>query len=223
MAPHPDDHFLPFREIASPEEADLEYRKLTVGHALSELGIARGVQLDDAHLLVYTRALIDLDTELVVEACRYFGLQKRKDGETALPSVGDLRDRCRRIRAEQQRVEDERAYEEAYRRKHDVMPAARRAELDAWLAHCFDQITGGKPYPSMPGGTHDSLDVTYRCAECHDAGFVRVCECGRGICADCRYQRMAKCGCRPQPAPQVPPEPKPARRQRGTGWHRAGG
>jgi len=81
MAPHPDDHFLPFREIASPEEADLEYRKLTVGHALSELGIARGVQLDDAHLLVYTRALIDLDTELVVEACRYFGLQKRKDGD----------------------------------------------------------------------------------------------------------------------------------------------
>lgn len=213
MTPH-EDRNLPW---VPPDDGDWEYRRFTIGHAVAEMGIARAVQLDDAHLMVYANGLVDLDLELVVVACRHLGKQKRREGETALPSIGDIRDRCHQIRADEKRAEEQRAFDEAYHRANDPMPQARRDALNSWLKDAIRAVQHGHRAAPPPFKLQDSTDVTYKCADCHDTGWVRECHCGERGCRRCHYQRTLRCPCRPVPV-AAPPDPEPRRKRRGGGW-----
>lgn len=65
---------------------------LVVLEALSRLAIARGVVADDVQLDVYADALADVSADAVQAACVELSRQSRKDYETAMPSVGVIRD-----------------------------------------------------------------------------------------------------------------------------------
>jgi hypothetical protein len=204
------------------QAAEWEYRRGSVNHAVSCLAIARAVPMDDGQLRVYIDGLLDLDLELVEEACRALGKLKRQAGETALPSIGDIRDRCWEIRREQRRVEEDLAQEEAYHRDREVIPQAR-AEM--WKAH-LKAVIQAKRYGHRPPPSPIPLDdtrVTYQCGECHDTGWIPACHCEQRSCRDCRYRTVRRCPCRPQAAPHVPPPPNEPPRTRGGKWHRSGG
>ena len=66
---------------------------MVLAEALTRLAIARGATLDELTLDVYATSLEDLPAETVRRACLDLGRQPRKDFESALPSVGTIRER----------------------------------------------------------------------------------------------------------------------------------
>lgn len=204
----------------SSADPDIQFRRLTIVQAISELAMARAHEIDEAQIRVYTLALLELDLELVVQACGELAKQPRREGQTALPAVGDIIARCYKIREDEKKAAEERAFAEAYQRA-DVMPMARREALNDWLKRSIQAGTHGHRTPDPPFKLSDSLDATYRCHGCRDTGWMRECQCGRPGCRACFYGRMKRCGCQPQPMPVERPESKTPRR-RGQSWNRAG-
>jgi hypothetical protein len=67
--------------------------------SLTNLAAARSAVADEASLRIYTKLLADLSPILVSRACMELALEPRRDYETALPSVGTIRERAAALQA----------------------------------------------------------------------------------------------------------------------------
>lgn len=80
---------------------------VVAAEALSRLAIARATTLDDITLSVYLDALADVSPNVLAEACAELARLPRRDYDSALPSVGTIRERCSavlEVRAANERV-----------------------------------------------------------------------------------------------------------------------
>jgi hypothetical protein len=68
-----------------------------IADALHRVALARATSLEDDTIEVYLDALADLDATLVAQACRELAKLERREYDTALPSVGTIRERVARI------------------------------------------------------------------------------------------------------------------------------
>lgn len=103
---------------------------LVVHEALSRLAIARASELDDLTAQVYLEGLADIEPQTVSRACADLAKLPRRDYDTALPSVGTIRERCQMVSAA------ELAAEAAA--KMLPMPVTEDDEPRYFCLDCFD-------------------------------------------------------------------------------------
>lgn len=77
--------------------APIVHARPEVGDALASLAIARGTMLEDFSAVVYAEALADVEASLVQRACYQLAKLPRREYDSALPSVGAIRERCEAI------------------------------------------------------------------------------------------------------------------------------
>lgn len=151
---------------------------------IKQLAVATRHTLAEDAMGTYLSVLGTIDIPTLSEACSRL-MQTAK----FFPSVAEIREQVRMIRAEEERQDAS----EPYSRK-EWLPQSR---ADMWLKHLRDTLTALRlnlPRPPTPEPL-DTADVTYRCHRCQDHKFVPVCECGKKTCRNCKYHYVTKCSC----------------------------
>jgi hypothetical protein len=90
-----------------------------VKQALQALAIARSTEADEAVLVVYLRALDDLDATLISRACERLAKQPRLEYQAALPEVGLIRAEVAAIQREDRERDQQRRLAPHNRRDDD--------------------------------------------------------------------------------------------------------
>lgn len=154
---------------------------LAVGSALAECAVARGGSRDDIEGDVYLRKLEDLDAELVRRALDAFALERRKEFESVIPSVGAIRSRCEELARQDA--------EQAAARKLLPMPASEADPRTLYFClDCHDESSGwremfchGASTSKDPNARPYRLQIpTYYCGRKHGHVphyYVERCAC----------------------------------------------
>lgn len=87
--------------------------------SLQALAIARSTEADEAVLVVYLRALDDLDATLISRACERLAKQPRLEYQAALPEVGLIREEVAKIQREDTARDHQRRLAPHTRREED--------------------------------------------------------------------------------------------------------
>lgn len=106
-----------------------------IGASLTRLAIARGASLDESIAVVYLTDLADLDPALVARACGVLAKLKREDYETALPSVGTIREHVEALSRDDARAQA----------RQQLLPMPLEvADSRTWVhcRHCNDEPSG---------------------------------------------------------------------------------
>jgi hypothetical protein len=69
----------------------------SIAESIARLALARGADGDEFTSSVYLETLIDLDADVMRRACSGLSKQSRGEFESAMPSVGQIRERCAEI------------------------------------------------------------------------------------------------------------------------------
>ncbi len=132
---------------------------MPISDAIARLAIARGSMVDDLTSDVYLDALADVSPELVRAACLELSKLPRADYETALPSVGTIREYCDRVA---KRLESEAAAKRLL-----PVPKGDQDGPRVFCPHCQDEPSGwylvwchgsGQGFKSTPHERHADLE-----------------------------------------------------------------
>jgi len=109
-----------------------------VADAVARLAIARAAEIDEFMSQVYVQTLEDLDAGLVRRACGYLARLERGEFESAMPSVGTIRNTCATIAAEDARANAQKLL--------GAMPKSDRAEPTYYCLDCHDEPSGWRVF-----------------------------------------------------------------------------
>lgn len=150
-------------------------------NALKWMAIARGVgDIDGGVGVVYLQAVLDVDPAVLEAACKAIGSEPRGQHDPALPSVGDILERCREVA----RQDADRAA------RARVLPAHRPDDREPTFhcLLCYDEPNAWRLFWCPGKGherTHDKPSratgtSTYPCSRHKEHGghtYAERCEC----------------------------------------------
>jgi hypothetical protein len=157
---------------------------LTAGEALVRLAVARGAGhlMDDTVSQVYLDALEDVDIDALRKSCRELGIEARGQYETALPSVGVIRERAEEI--------VRREAHDAQKRLLGALPKEAKDPTFFCLA-CFDEPNAWRIYYCFGDGQSRTGEVP---AHITSRGMA-LAACGRHGDNHIPHAYAEKCAC----------------------------
>lgn len=99
-------------QTAISQQQDVQ-RRLSLVATLTELAEARQAAVSQETLTLYAECLSEFDLADVRRVARGMAMQRRADGETAFPILGDLTEPLRRIRWRRREAEEQERIRQA--------------------------------------------------------------------------------------------------------------